>query len=139
MMHGVPYHPAPFPPMVPPPPHAATGPEYPYAPYPPYPVPGAPAVAESGNEKKAQASPLQPVLPAPQGDHPGQPWQQHQRGFDPRNMPHGAGPRNFMRPPFMGQAPGFMVGPGPGFPGKILILCQGFLERDWLTAAVRTQ
>ncbi|XP_018446257.1 la-related protein 1A isoform X1 [Raphanus sativus] len=122
MMHGVPYHPAPFPPMVPPPPHAATGPEYPYAPYPPYPVPGAPAVAESGNEKKAQASPLQPVLPAPQGDHPGQPWQQHQRGFDPRNMPHGAGPRNFMRPPFMGQAPGFMVGPGPGFPGPVYYL-----------------
>ncbi|KAF8113372.1 hypothetical protein N665_0050s0030 [Sinapis alba] len=118
LMHGVPYHPPPFPPMVPPP--HATGPDYPYAPYPPYPVPGAP-VAESGNEKKGQASPLPPVLPAPQGDH-GQPWQD-QRGFGPRNMPHGAGPRNFMRPPpYMGQAPGFMVGPGPGFPGHVYYL-----------------
>lgn len=123
MMHGVPYHPSPFPPMVPPP--HATGPDFPYAAYPPYPVPGAP-VAESGNEKKVQASPLPPVLPAPQGD---QPWQD-QRGFGPRNMPHGAaGPRNFVRPPYMGQAPGFMVGPGPpGFPGKMLILCQSVLE-----------
>ncbi|KAJ0266520.1 La-related protein 1A [Hirschfeldia incana] len=115
MMHGGPYHhhQPPFPPMVPPP-HAATVPDFQYAPYPPYPVPGAP-VAESGNGKKVQASPpLPPVLPGPQGD---QPWQ-HQRGFDPRNnMPHGAGPRNFARPPYMGQAPGFMVGPGPGFPG----------------------
>ena len=104
-----------------PPPHA-TGPDFPYAAYPPYPVPGAP-VAESGNEKKVQAS---PVLPAPQGD---QPWQD-QRGFGPRNMPHGAaGPRNFVRPPYMGQAPGFMVGPGPpGFPGKMMILCQSVLE-----------
>uniref|UniRef100_M4CDT1 HTH La-type RNA-binding domain-containing protein n=1 Tax=Brassica campestris TaxID=3711 RepID=M4CDT1_BRACM len=119
VMHGVPYHPSPFPPMVPPP--HATGPDFPYAPYPPYPVPGAP-VAESGNEKKAQASPLPPVLPAPQGDHPGQPWQD-QRGFGPRNMPHGAaGPRNFVRPPFMGQAPGFMVGPGSGFPGPVYYL-----------------
>ncbi|KAL0735362.1 hypothetical protein Bca4012_011572 [Brassica carinata] len=118
LMHGVPYHPPPFPPMVPPP--HATGPDYPYAPYPLYPVPGAP-VAESGNEKKVQASPLPPVLPAPQGDHPGQPWQ-HQRGFDPRNMPRGAGPRNFMGPLYMGQAPGFMVGPGPGFPGPLYYL-----------------
>jgi len=101
-------------------PHAA-GPDFPYAPYPPYPVP-VPPVTESGNEKQVQASPLPPVLPAPQGD-PGKPWP-HQRGFDPRNMPQGAGPRNFGRPPFMGPAPGFLVGPGPGFPGKILILCQ---------------
>lgn len=99
-----------------------TGPDFPYAPYPPYPTPGAP-VSESSNEKQVQASPLPPVLPAPQGD-PGQPWQ-HQRGFDPRNMPQGAGPRNFMRPPYMSPAPGFLVGPGPGFPGKILILYQG--------------
>ncbi|KAJ4866853.1 La-related protein 1A [Raphanus sativus] len=65
------------------------------------------SVAEPGNEKQVQASPLPPV---PQGD-PGQPWQ-HQRDFDPRNMPHGAGPRNFVRPPYTGHAPGFMVGPG---------------------------
>nr|VDC67546.1 unnamed protein product [Brassica rapa] len=34
-------------------------------------------------------------------------------------MPHGAGPRDFVRPPYMGQGPGFMVGPGPGFPGPV--------------------
>ncbi|KAG5398554.1 hypothetical protein IGI04_020368 [Brassica rapa subsp. trilocularis] len=44
---------------------------------------------------------------------------QHQRGYGPRNMPHGAGPRDFVRPPYMGQGPGFMVGPGPGFPGPV--------------------
>ncbi|CAD5332318.1 unnamed protein product [Arabidopsis thaliana] len=117
LVHAVPYHPPPFPPMVPLP-HAA-GPDFPYAPYPPYPVP-VPPVTESGNEKQVQASPLPPVLPAPQGD-PGKPWP-HQRGFDPRNMPQGAGPRNFGRPPFMGPAPGFLVGPGPGFPGPVYYL-----------------
>ncbi|KAJ4910874.1 La-related protein 1A [Raphanus sativus] len=113
-MHAVPYHPPPFPPMVPYP----TAPDFPYPLYPPYTVPGAPPVpgtpvAESGNEKPVQA---------PQGD-PGQPWQ-HQRGFGPRNMPHGAaGPRNFVRPPpYMGQGPGFMVGPRPGFPGPVYYL-----------------
>ncbi|KAF8087890.1 hypothetical protein N665_0564s0025 [Sinapis alba] len=112
-MQAVPYHPPPFPPMVPL--SYPTGPDFPYSLYPPYPVPGAP-VAESGNEKPVQASSLPP---APQGD-PGQ----HQRGFGPRNMPHGAGgPRNFMRPPpYMGQGPGFMVGPGPGFPGPVYYL-----------------
>ncbi|KAL0758744.1 hypothetical protein Bca101_074894 [Brassica carinata] len=34
-------------------------------------------------------------------------------------MPHGAGPRDFVRPPYMGQGHGFMVGPGPGFPGPV--------------------
>ncbi|CAN7134243.1 la-related protein 1A-like isoform X1 [Brassica rapa] len=105
-MHDVPYHPPPFPPMSYP-----TGPDFPYALYPPYPIPGAP-VAESGNEKPVQASPLPP--PPPQG-YP----RQHQRGYGPRNMPHGAGPRDFVRPPYMGQGPGFMVGPGPGFPGPV--------------------
>ncbi|CAH2072227.1 unnamed protein product [Thlaspi arvense] len=120
LVHAVPYHPPPFPPMVPLP--HATGPDYPYAPYPPFPIPGAPPapVAESGNEKQVQTSPLPPVLPPPQVD-PGQPWK-HQRGFDPRNMPHGAGPRNLMRPPFMSPAPGFMVGSGPGFPGPVYYL-----------------
>ncbi|KFK26365.1 hypothetical protein AALP_AA8G239200 [Arabis alpina] len=113
-VHAVPYHPPPFAPMVPLP--HATGPDFPYAPYPPYPVPGAP-VAESSNEKQVQASTLPPVLPGPQGD-PGQPWP-HQRGFGPRNMPPGDGPRNFMRPPFMSPGPGFLVGPGPGFPGPV--------------------
>ncbi|ESQ42139.1 hypothetical protein EUTSA_v10012690mg [Eutrema salsugineum] len=118
--HAMPYHPPPFPPMVPLP--HATGPDYQYGPYPPYPIPGAPVppVAESGNEKHVQTSPLPPVLPAPQGD-PGQPWK-HQRGFDPRNMPHGAGPRNFMRPPYMGPTPGFLVNSGPGFPGPVFYL-----------------
>ncbi|KAF8045114.1 hypothetical protein N665_5582s0002, partial [Sinapis alba] len=106
-VHGVPCHPPTFSPIVPPP--HAIGPDYPY---PPYPIPG-----EPGNEKQVQASPLPPVLPLPQGD-PGQHWQ-HQRGFDPRNMPQGTGPRNFARPPYMGQAPGFMVGAGPGFPGPL--------------------
>ncbi|CAL9231086.1 unnamed protein product [Arabidopsis halleri] len=118
LVHAVPYHPPPFPPMVPLP-HAAA-PDFPYAPYPPYPVP-VPPVSESGNEKQVQASPLPPVLPPPQAD-PGKPWP-HQRGFDPRNMPQGgAGPRNFGRPPFMGPAPGFLVGPGPGFPGPVYYL-----------------
>lgn len=118
-MHGLPFHPNPFPPMGPLP--HATGP------YPPFPIHGAP-VAESGNEKQVQASPHPPVLPAPPQGDSGQPWQ-HQRGFDPRNMPQGAGPRNFMRPPpYMGQAPGFLVGPGPGFPGNLSILCQGALK-----------
>ncbi|KAH0896113.1 hypothetical protein HID58_045681 [Brassica napus] len=110
-MHAVPYHPPPFPPMSYP-----TGPDFPYPLYPPYPIPGAPA-AESGNEKPVQASPLPP--PPPQGEP-----RQHQRGFGPRNMPHGAGagPRNFVRPPYMGQGPGFMVGPGPGFPGPVYYL-----------------
>nr|VDD20204.1 unnamed protein product [Brassica oleracea] len=102
-MHAVPYHPPPFPPMSYP-----TGPDFPYPLYPPYPVP------ESANEKPAQASPLPPP-PPPQGDP-----RQHQRGFGPRNMPHG--PRNFVRPPYMGQGPGFMVGPGPGFPGPVYYL-----------------
>ncbi|KAG2311210.1 hypothetical protein Bca4012_025662 [Brassica carinata] len=117
-MHAVPYHPPPFPPMVPL--SYPTAPDFPYALYPPYPVPGAPAAAESGNEKPVQAS--SPLPPAPQGD-PGQPWQ-HQRGFAPRNMPHGAaGPRNFIRPPaYMGQGPGFMVGPSQGFPGPVYYL-----------------
>ncbi|KAL1204265.1 La-related protein 1A [Cardamine amara subsp. amara] len=104
LLHGVPYHPPPFPPMMP----------LPHAAYRPYPIPGAP-VTESGNEKQVQASPVPPVIPPPQVD-PGKPWQ-HQRGFDPRNMPHGTGPRNFMRPPFMGPNPGFLV--GPGFPGPV--------------------
>ncbi|XP_010420964.1 PREDICTED: la-related protein 1A-like [Camelina sativa] len=117
LVHAVPYPPPPFPPMGPPP-HAA-GPDYPYAPYPPFPVTG-PPVAESGNEKQVQASPLPPVLPPPQTD-PGKPWP-HQRGFDPRNMPQGAGPRTFGRPPYMGPAPGFLVGPGPGFPGPVYYL-----------------
>ncbi|CAH8362377.1 unnamed protein product [Eruca vesicaria subsp. sativa] len=103
-MHAVPYHP---PPMVYP-----TGPDFPHALYPPFPIPGAPVVAESGNEKPSS---VQPPLER-------DPWQ-HQSGFAPRNMPHGAGgPRNFIRPPYMGQAPGFMVGPGPGFPGPMYYL-----------------
>uniref|UniRef100_A0A1J3JFN5 La-related protein 1A n=1 Tax=Noccaea caerulescens TaxID=107243 RepID=A0A1J3JFN5_NOCCA len=110
LVHGLPFHPNPFPPMGPLP--HATGP------YPPFPIHGAP-VAESGNEKQVQASPLPPVLPAPPQGDSGQPWQ-HQRVFDPRNMPQGTGPGNFMRPPpYMGQAPGFLVGPGPGFPGPV--------------------
>ncbi|CAA7061155.1 unnamed protein product [Microthlaspi erraticum] len=111
LVHGLPFHPNPFPPMGPLP--HATGP------YPPFPIHGAAPVAESGSEKQVQASTLPPVLPAPPQGESGQPWQ-HQRGFDPRNMPQGAGPRNFMRPPpYMGQAPGFLVGPGPGFPGPV--------------------
>lgn len=41
-----------------------------------------------------------------------------------------AGPRNFKRPPYMGQAPRLLVGLSPDFSGKISILCQCVLK--WL-------
>jgi la-related protein 1 len=54
-----------------------------------------------------------------QGDHVNHGWH-HQRPFPPRGnipMQHGMGPRPFIRPPFYGPPPGYMV--GPSFPGKI--------------------
>jgi len=56
-----------------------------------------------------------------QGDHLNHAWH-HQRPFPSRaNIPmqQGLGPRPFIRPPFYGPPPGYMV--GPSFPGKILI------------------
>lgn len=53
-----------------------------------------------------------------QGDHLNHAWH-HQRPFPSRaNIPmqHGLGPRTFIRPPFYGPPPGYMV--GPSFPGK---------------------
>jgi len=54
-----------------------------------------------------------------QGDHGNHGWH-HQRPFPARaNIPmqHGMGPRPFIRPPFYGPPPGYMV--GPSFPGQI--------------------
>ncbi|CAN8244259.1 unnamed protein product [Cochlearia groenlandica] len=113
-----PYQQPPFPPMMPRP-HAA-GPDYPYAPYPPpNPIPG-PPVAELGDEKEDQASPLpHSVLQVPPQGEPGQPWP-HQRGFGPRNIPpQGGGPRNFMRPPpYMVPPPGMV---NPGYNGPVYL------------------
>ncbi|WVY90017.1 hypothetical protein V8G54_035531 [Vigna mungo] len=53
-----------------------------------------------------------------QGDHLNPAWH-HQRPFPSRaNIPmqHGFGPRPFIRPPFYGPPPGYIV--GPGFPGS---------------------
>ncbi|QCE01528.1 la-related protein 1A [Vigna unguiculata] len=53
-----------------------------------------------------------------QGDHLNHGWH-HQRPFPSRpNIPmqHGLGPRPFIRPPFYGPPPGYIV--GPGFPGS---------------------
>lgn len=58
-----------------------------------------------------------------QGDHANHGWH-HQRPFPARaNMPmqHGMGPRPFIRPPFYGPPPGYMV--GPSFPGHAPIWC----------------
>ncbi|KAJ7960434.1 La-related protein like [Quillaja saponaria] len=46
----------------------------------------------------------------------------HQRAFNPRDnisMHQGVGPRPYIRPPFFGPAPGYMV--GPSFPGPTSI------------------
>ncbi|XP_015973451.1 la-related protein 1A isoform X3 [Arachis duranensis] len=54
-----------------------------------------------------------------QGEHLNHGWH-HQRPFPARaNIPmqQGMGPRNFVRPPFFGPTPGYMV--GPGFPGHV--------------------
>jgi la-related protein 1 len=58
-----------------------------------------------------------------QGDHVNHGWH-HQRPFPPRGnipMQHGMGPRPFIRPPFYGPPPGYMV--GPSFPGHAPIWC----------------
>lgn len=58
-----------------------------------------------------------------QGDHLNHAWH-HQRPFPSRaNIPmqQGLGPRPFIRPPFYGPPPGYVV--GPSFPGKICIHC----------------
>ncbi|CAJ2653844.1 unnamed protein product [Trifolium pratense] len=59
-----------------------------------------------------------------QGDHVNHGWPHHQRPFPPRGnipMQHGMGPRPFIRPPFYGPPPGYMV--GPSFPGHAPIWC----------------
>lgn len=56
-----------------------------------------------------------------QGDHLNHAWH-HQRPFPSRaniSMQQGLGPRPFVRPPFYGPPPGYMI--GPSFPGKISI------------------
>lgn len=56
-----------------------------------------------------------------QGDHLNHAWH-HQRPFPARaniSMQQGLGPRAFIRHPFYGPPPGYMV--GPSFPGKISI------------------
>lgn len=58
-----------------------------------------------------------------QGDHQNNAWH-HQRPFPSRaNIPmqQGLGPRPFMRPPFYGPPPGYMV--GPSFPGPAPVWC----------------
>lgn len=57
-----------------------------------------------------------------QGDHLNHAWH-HQRPFP---MQHGVGPRPFIRPPFYGPPPGYMV--GPSFPGKISIQSPLFMH-----------
>ncbi|KAJ7964887.1 La-related protein 1A [Quillaja saponaria] len=51
------------------------------------------------------------------GGHPHHAWH-HQRAFNPRDnipMQQGVGPRPYIRTPFFGPAPGYMI--GPSFPG----------------------
>ncbi|KAG5064552.1 hypothetical protein JHK85_005735 [Glycine max] len=58
-----------------------------------------------------------------QGDHLNHAWH-HQRPFPSRaNIPmqQGLGPRPFIRPPFYGPPPGYMV--GPSFPGPAPVWC----------------
>ncbi|TKY57085.1 La-related protein 1A [Spatholobus suberectus] len=58
-----------------------------------------------------------------QGDHLHHAWH-HQRPFPSRaNIPmqQGLGPRPFLRPPFYGPPPGYMV--GPSFPGPAPVWC----------------
>ncbi|KAK6246928.1 hypothetical protein QUC31_018493 [Theobroma cacao] len=131
--------------MVPPPHIAVSG--YAYQPVPgPFPGIESQLV-NSGSETTMQAfgPPLQGidpgrnVQPPPRGDpnaypanfsnrrpnmqEPGghlNPGWNHQRAFNPREtipMQQGVGPRPFVRPPFFGPAPGFMV--GPSFPGAV--------------------
>ncbi|KAK7276600.1 hypothetical protein RIF29_17743 [Crotalaria pallida] len=58
-----------------------------------------------------------------QGDHLNHGWY-HQRPYPSRaNMPmqQGLGPRPFIRPPFYGPPPGYMI--GPSFPGPAPVWC----------------
>ncbi|XP_027329145.1 la-related protein 1A isoform X2 [Abrus precatorius] len=58
-----------------------------------------------------------------QGDHLNHAWH-HQRPFPSRaniSMQQGLGPRPFIRPPFYGPPPGYMV--GPSFPGPAPVWC----------------
>ncbi|XP_061352302.1 la-related protein 1A isoform X2 [Gastrolobium bilobum] len=58
-----------------------------------------------------------------QGDHLNHGWH-HQRHFPSRaniSMQQGLGPRPFIRPPFYGPPPGYMV--GPSFPGPAPVWC----------------
>lgn len=52
-----------------------------------------------------------------QGDHLNPAWHHQRPSRGNMSMQHGLGPRPFMRPPFFGPPPGYMV--GPSFPGKI--------------------
>ncbi|KAM5584808.1 la-related protein 1A [Rosa sericea] len=135
-----PYHQPSLPPvfhtMVHPPHIAASG----YA-FQPYPGPLANVenhIAKSGSETPVQGF-VQPVQPQPRGNpnaygvnfssrrpnmqEPGGHWNHawyQQRPFNPREnipMQQGVGPRPFLRPPFFGPAPGFMV--GPTIPGPV--------------------
>lgn len=139
----LPYHQPPLPPvfhaMVPPPQIAVTGYAYPSFPG-PFPNVEAPLV-KPGSEKQVQSL-VRPVQLGPRGDpnayavnfpnrrpnvqEPGgqfnHPWH-HQRAFGHRdaiNMQQGIGPRPYVRPPFLGPAPGFMV--GPSFPGPVCFM-----------------
>lgn len=136
-----------FHPMVPPPPHIAV-PGYAFPPGPaPFPsvegplvkpVSQAPGQAFTPPAHAVDAKNVQPPVHGDpnvyvanfsngrpniqeQGDHLNHAWH-HQRPFPSRaNIPmqHGLGPRPFIRPPFYGPPPGYMV--GPSFPGKISI------------------
>ncbi|CAL0318443.1 unnamed protein product [Lupinus luteus] len=58
-----------------------------------------------------------------QGDHLSHAWH-HQRSFPPRanmSMQQGLGPRSFIRHPFFGPNPGYVI--GPSFPGHAPVWC----------------
>ncbi|XP_057441492.1 la-related protein 1A isoform X1 [Lotus japonicus] len=56
-----------------------------------------------------------------QGDHLNPAWHHQRPSRGNMSMQHGLGPRPFMRPPFFGPPPGYMV--GPSFPGPAPMWC----------------